>query len=999
MVLSRAAARRGARSPKLSRGRCLRLLAVLALASSAAAGAQEARAPVFATGASAGSAPSAAPGLSAAPAGVDAPSGAARYDPTLRFRTTSTRRFDIHFHQGEEALAARVAGFAEAVAAEVDAALGAPRGRVQVVLVDQTDQSNGFATVFPYDLIELTAAPPPSLSTIGNTDDWLRLVFAHEYTHIVHLQKGRGWPGRLRSVFGRLPLLYPNLFLPGWQIEGIATFEESRVTGQGRVPAGDFRMRLDAAAASGRLLALDRAGGGLVDWPAGDAPYLYGAYFHEYLARRYGPDALSRLAEATAGRLPYVGSRAFRDVFGQPLGALWKEFEADAASSSMHEDAVSARRLTRHGFLVAGPRFESDGAIVYSVANPHGFPALMRLPGNGGAPIRVAPRFHGEGAGLAGDEIVFDQLEVVHHVGLQGDLYAVRRGGGRARRLTRGMRAADPDVAPDGVSIACTIQSSDRRSVAVLRRPSSGRTAVPVLLVSEAATEFSAPRWSPDGRSIAAERRRIGGPSEIVVIDVATRSVRTVVSAVRGRNAGPAWTPDGRSILFASDRDGPFRIHAIHLATGDVRRLMGTGVGAHSPEVSPDGREVVFVGYTADGYDLYALRLEAASWSDPLPAPQSASSAGALLEVNRTPRLPAPAGPAEGSRRYRPWPTLAPRYWVPLLESRRDDLRVGAATSGFDALGRHAYVASASWIVPRGEADWAIDYAYARWWPTLFASASKTTDDWRSGDVRSGEVSAGVLLPLRHVRWAGTALAGVHASRDRYDCPGCEVPVAAARVRRDIRLGWQVSSARAFGYSVSAEEGALVNVTTELTPAAGLAASGTGASTADVRGYWRVFPRHAVVAARLAGATAWGDPAQRRVFEASGAGPQSAGFDFGTGAIGLLRGFRSADLFGRRAAVMNLEYRVPLAWPQRGAGTLPLMVRSLHAAGFADAGHAWDGAFRAAEVRRALGFEVSADTVLGYGLPVTVTAGAAWRDDPSGRHPGWAVFARAGRAF
>ena len=28
-----------------------------------------------------------------------------RYDPRLRFRTISTARFDIHYHQGEEALA------------------------------------------------------------------------------------------------------------------------------------------------------------------------------------------------------------------------------------------------------------------------------------------------------------------------------------------------------------------------------------------------------------------------------------------------------------------------------------------------------------------------------------------------------------------------------------------------------------------------------------------------------------------------------------------------------------------------------------------------------------------------------------------------------------------------------------------------------------------------------------------------------------------------------
>ena len=200
---------------------------------------------------------------------------------------------------------------------------------MHVILVDQADQSNGWATVFPYNLIELAAAPPPPESTIGNTDDWLRLVFAHEYTHIVHLEKSRGWIGGLRHVFGRVPVLQPNVFLPQWQVEGIATFEESVVTGEGRVPAGDFRMILDRAAAQGRFAPLDRAGGGVIDWPSGNAPYVYGAYFHQYLAERYGSASLARLAEATAGTLPFFGSRAFRTVFGRSLGALWNDFEAD----------------------------------------------------------------------------------------------------------------------------------------------------------------------------------------------------------------------------------------------------------------------------------------------------------------------------------------------------------------------------------------------------------------------------------------------------------------------------------------------------------------------------------------------------------------------------------------------------------------------------------------------------------------------------------------------
>src|SRR5262245_50521715 len=107
---------------------------------------------------------------------------ATRYDPRLTFRTISTARFDIHFHQGEEALARRLARIAEDVATQLARELGRPAGRVHVVVVAQGDLSNGWATPVPYNLIEITAVPPPGGSTIGNTEDWLRLVFSHEYT-------------------------------------------------------------------------------------------------------------------------------------------------------------------------------------------------------------------------------------------------------------------------------------------------------------------------------------------------------------------------------------------------------------------------------------------------------------------------------------------------------------------------------------------------------------------------------------------------------------------------------------------------------------------------------------------------------------------------------------------------------------------------------------------------------------------------------------------------
>ena len=912
-----------------------------------------------------------------------------RYDPRFRFRTITTPHFAIHFHQGEESLARRLAIIAEDVFARVSKQIGTPSGRVHVIVVDQHDVSNGWATPVPFNLIEVSAAAPPGESTIGNTDDWLRLVLSHEYTHIVHLDKARGWIGGLRHVFGRAPVLYPNLFLPLWQIEGIATYNESVLTGEGRVPSADFRMIVERAAAADRFAPIDRVNGGLVDWPGTSAHYAYGAYFHQYLADRYGPESIGKLADETSGRLPYLGAPAFRKVFKRSLGELWHDFEVDTRAHPAADDGAPAR-LTYHGFSVAAPSFGSHGQIFYSVANPHGFPALMELDREGSNPREVTTRYLGDQIGARGGQLVFDQFELVHNVGLQSDLYVVDENGGDVRRLTHLARAAEPDLSPNGKTVVCTIQHADRRDLATFELPPAGY-AFPSVLLSEEGTEFSSPRWSPDGRSVAVERRRLGGRSEIVIVDVASRRAMVATSSSDGRNVTPSWL-SSTTVLFASDRGGrPFSIYAVDIDGGNVRRLNGTGPSAQSPAVSPDGTTVVFVGYSRDGYDLFSLPLASASWSK---ANERASTASTASPEPVPPENP-PEWPAAA---YHPWRTLIPQFWMPIVESDAGEVSAGAETGASDALGRHTYGASVAWASSRARPDWSITYAYDRWRPTFFVSVSDDTDPWRGGEVQTREVNAGAAVSLARVRWSQTVLAAINASEDLFSCDSCTDLIPRDVRRGAIRTGWTFGNAKSYGYSISRESGTAIRLTWEDAPEALGSDAASRAMTVDARAYRQFGVRHAALAVRAAGASTWGDKNARRVFSAAGS-DASPSFDFGRGAVGLLRGFESDTVAGGRVAVANLDYRFPLHYIQRGAGTIPLFVRTIHSAVFADAANAWDDVFRWNDVRISVGAELSVDTTVGFGFPLSFTGGVAWRQDPVGKQDGVAVFGRIGRAF
>ena len=285
---------------------------------------------------------------------------AAQYQPHLRFRVLATEHFRIYYHQGEEPLARRLAAVAESVRSTLPARvrLGAP-SLTHVVLANQDDDANGWATPVPYCTVRLNAVWPTLSDFIGNTDDWLHLVFVHEYVHILQLNQSVGWAAIAKAVLGRAPIAFPNLFLPAWQVEGFATYWETEATGLGRLTAGDT-----AAVVRNRALLrggepIDRVNGGSVEWPGGLGPYVEGAWFYDYLYRRFGEVAVGRLASDTAGRLPYVSSPATREVFGQSLGTLWADFQRDvkAEASALPASSPSGRRLTRRGFDVATPRF------------------------------------------------------------------------------------------------------------------------------------------------------------------------------------------------------------------------------------------------------------------------------------------------------------------------------------------------------------------------------------------------------------------------------------------------------------------------------------------------------------------------------------------------------------------------------------------------------------------------------------------------------------------
>src|SRR5689334_18171263 len=172
----------------------------------------------------------------------------AQVAPNADWHTLHTRHFRVHFAPALEQEARRAAVNAERAYAQLSTELVPPRGTIDLVISDDVDYVNGYATPYPTNRIVVYAHPPTDASGLRDYEDWNALVVTHELTHIFHLDRSRGIWRIGQSVFGRNPLLFPNLYEPRWVLEGLAVYYESRLTGVGRLESAEHLMTARAAA-------------------------------------------------------------------------------------------------------------------------------------------------------------------------------------------------------------------------------------------------------------------------------------------------------------------------------------------------------------------------------------------------------------------------------------------------------------------------------------------------------------------------------------------------------------------------------------------------------------------------------------------------------------------------------------------------------------------------------------------------------------------------------
>ena len=383
------------------------------------------------------------------------------FDPKLKWYTLSTEHFNIHYHEGTEAVAYRMTGVAEKVYAEQSPKFNwKPWGRTEVVVTDTTDISNAFTTTLPYNYILLFVAVPQGDSTLNYYDDWLHDLFLHEFTHTIHLDMYGGIVKPFRWVLGRI--VTPNGLTPGWVREGIAVQQES-LDGKGRVNNSFSDMMLRTDILNDQFLAIDQMAGLQYEWPGSNAAYIYGGKFWDYLTTTYGQDKVVEFSKRYSNSmwlfsLNNKARRTFDDKNFYKLHKEWKEFLTKKYQAQKQE--VEAKGLTSLGNVahldrgsLGEPTLSRDGKfLVYSKTDYSNKPEIRRVNVDGSGDEQVYKGRTGTQYSFSpdGKKVVFSSMGTYKYYYKYYELFELDLASGKVGQITQGQRAFHPDYSPDG---------------------------------------------------------------------------------------------------------------------------------------------------------------------------------------------------------------------------------------------------------------------------------------------------------------------------------------------------------------------------------------------------------------------------------------------------------------------------------------------------------------------------------------------------------------------
>jgi len=528
----------------------------------------------------------------------------------------STGYFDIVFEPGLEEHAAQLLREGPGIYEQLSAFYGIElKKRLRVYLMDNVDFSNAYADFFS-NVIVIYVNRVPGSFLMNTFDWWVPFVFSHELTHILVANKPSTFKNIL-GVFGHpAKMLLDTALSPSYLHEGASIYSESLLFPEaGRIHDLAFRSYLWAELEQGNFYGFRFAGGfsSPVFTPVG-MNYLYGASFFDFLETKYGTSSVSELVGKQMDGFPWSLKGNVQELTGRKLREVyeaWEAFEWEKFQQNTPPNATRPPPLVPSGYQTGMLREANDG--VFFVLQREGEGTQWVWMGPRGTqsnwanpyPVDFDVNSRGEVACIFGSGDGLESYDQALYLGeWEKELLVVRQI----------QRPSQVRWWGDDTLLFTTLEH--------------GGTSLWMWQVEEGepqpllrgSPDFFLNSFSPFPGGVVASIT-FGEDASLYLLSFSPSNPFPIeVEALTDASAND-WEPfvKDRKVYFSSDREGVSQVWELGLSDRSLRRLTQDPLGATQPVVASD--ELVYRGYSANGFSVYSIPLE--PLSSPLVQPSA----------------------------------------------------------------------------------------------------------------------------------------------------------------------------------------------------------------------------------------------------------------------------------------------------------------------------------------------------------------------------------------
>ncbi|UCF65563.1 MAG: PD40 domain-containing protein [bacterium] len=594
--------------------------------------------------------------------------------PELEWLSIETEHFIVHYHQGTERTANLVAKIAEEVYPHITGLYQIwPESKTEFIIRDTDDYSNGGA-YFYENKIEIWAENMDYI--LRGTHNWLRDVVSHEFAHIISMQKsfkfGKNFPVGWFQVFGyeaeRRPDVvrgFPNtlvsypfsgITIPIWFAEGVAQFQSPSKRYDYRDSHREMILR--DRVITDNLLDMNEMSTFGKNSIGNESAYNQGYAFVNFLTHTFGDTVVVQLAKQASSPTTLNFNTVLKKVSGVPadsIYSLWRDHLTETYSrrlSNVEKNVTEGNPLEDEGIGNIHPVFSPDGkSLAYLKSKSEYISAnalvVMDLQTKEkrvvDGPVASSISWSPEGRYV----VYSKQTELQVNGSSYYDIYVYDLKRKRNFRLTKGLRANNPDWSHNGKKLAFVVHSDgltnlftltldefvwikDRKLWQTLyydlsehrlideipenrkddwkryyRKVEVWGRGVQQLTHYTDGRQIFHPRWSPADdyllfdtstdfcRDIAKIPAQ-GGETEFILNEIYDERY-------------PVFSPSGEEIYYASDQTGIFNIYSYHLTTGKIEAHTNVLGGAFMPSVNERG-DLAYALYKNQAYNIYWLQ-------------------------------------------------------------------------------------------------------------------------------------------------------------------------------------------------------------------------------------------------------------------------------------------------------------------------------------------------------------------------------------------------------